>query len=89
MSTLPALKSDALQRALEKMGAFLRRRGVAVSAAALASGLHSEMASAASGMTPSAAAALGVRAVSITKTGNGDRELARQPRQQTERPIAR
>lgn len=57
-----------IHRALEKMCSFLRRRGVAVSSAALASGLSSEMARAAAALTHDAATALSVRALSAAKS---------------------
>ena len=57
----------AIQRALDKMCGFLRRRGVAVSSAALASGLSTELSRASTILADGAAAALSVRALSAAK----------------------
>ena len=57
----------AIQRALEKMCGFLRRRGVVVSSAALASGLSTELSRASISLTNEAAAALSVHALSAGK----------------------
>ena len=60
-----------IQRALEKMCHFLRRRGVAVTSAALASGLSAELARASTSLTDEAAAALSVRALAAGKIAGG------------------